>query len=228
MKKVKNHESKAHSKIKVLIVDDHSLVRRGLAALLSEEVDIDVCGQVETREALPSIRSLSPDVVVVDITMRGAQGLEVIKQTAYNPQIKVIALDLHSEPTYSTRAIRAGAKGYITKNSENALAPAIRRVHEGKLAVSDDVAQQMVEMLTQVSMAPAGEPMGALSDRELEMAELVGKGYSTSQLAEEMKISVKTVETHKAHMKKKLGIAKGSQLVRYCVTWFEQRNALRN
>ncbi len=216
-------------KIRVLIVDDHSLIRRGLASVLSAEKDMEACGQVDNAAALESMKQLKPDVVIIDITMRGAVGLDLIKQTAYDPRTKIIALDLHSEPTYAARAIKSGAKGYITKDSEEAIAPAVRRVHSGHLFVSDDVAQQMVATLTNSHTSNVGEePIEALSDRELEMAELIGKGLSTSQLAEEMKISVKTVETHKAHMKKKLGLAKGSQLVRYCVAWFEQRNAVRS
>ena len=208
--------------IRVLIVDDHSLIRRGMVAVLSEQNDLEVCGQTDSAGALEALKDSKPDVIVVDITMRGASGLDLIKQIAYDPRVKILALDLNAEGTYATRAIKNGAKGYLTDTPDEKLAPAIRRIHAGQLAVSDVVAQQMVASIMQTN---SGEPMDALSDKELEVAEFMGKGLSTSQIGEALKISIKTVETHKAHMKTKLGIAKGSQLVRYCVQWYEQRNA---
>lgn len=216
------------SKIRVLVIDDHALVRRGLVAMLSTEKDIAVVDMTDNANALKAMQAHKPDVAIVDITLRGSAGLEVIRQIAYDPRTKVLALDLHSETTYATRAIKSGAKGYLTRDADTQLAQAVRRVHAGQLAVSDDIAQQMVATLTQTHAGNTGEdPIRSLSDRELELAEHIGRGHSTSQIAKDLEISIKTVETHKAHIKKKLGIAKGSQLTRYCVAWFEQRNTSR-
>ena len=209
--------------IRVLLVDDHTIVRRGLAAMLSEEKDIEIVGEVTNAGALAAMKSTRPDVAVVDITLRGAQGLDLIKTIAFDPATKIIALDLHGESTYATRAIKLGAKGYLSKEAETKLPESIRRVHAGSLAVSDDIAQQMVATLAETAKNPVAQPIEALSDRELELAEHVGKGLGPTQIADVMGISIKTVETHKAHMKKKMGIATGAQLTRYCVQWVEQR-----
>lgn len=209
--------------IRVLVIDDHAIIRRGLVSVLAQESDMEVTAEIPSAKALDAIKENKPDVAVVDITLRGAAGLELIKQIAYDPRTKILALDLNSDTTYATRAIKAGAKGYVTHDSETKLAPAIRRVHAGHLCVSDDIAQQMVATLTQTHAS--GEPIESLSDRELELAEMIGRGLSTSEIATRAEISVKTVETHKAHMKKKLGIAKGSQLTRYCVAWLESRGS---
>jgi DNA-binding NarL/FixJ family response regulator len=207
--------------ITVLVVDDHSLLRRGIVSRLESEEGIQVVGQSNAAGALEAMKSLKPDIVVVDMTIRGAAGLDLVKLLAYDPRHKLLVIDLTGGEAYGTRAIRSGAKGYISNEAEEILPQAIRRVHSGSLYVSDGVAQQMVQALTQAVHA---EPIDNLSDRELEMAELMGQGLSTMQLAERMGISIKTVETHKAHMKKKLSISKASQLARFCVAWVEKRN----
>ena len=192
--------------------------------MLAEEGDIEVAGEATNASALETMKETKPDVVVVDITLRGASGIDLIKTIAFDPRVRVIALDLHAESTYATRAIKCGAKGYLSKDADNKLADAIRRVNAGSLAVSDDVAQQMVATLAQTAANPISEPIEALSDRELELAEHVARGMGPTEIADKMGISIKTVETHKAHMKKKLGIATGAQLTRYCVQWYESRN----
>lgn len=209
--------------IRVLIVDNHSLIRRGVAAILGTESDFAIVAQTDNAGALGVVQTLKPDVVVLDLTLRGGEGLDVIKTIAYDPRTKVLALDLHGEGTYATRAIKLGAKGYLTTDVDAGLAPALRRIHAGQLSVSDEIAQQMLASLTQHHANP-NEPIETLSNRELEVAEAVGKGLSASEVAKTLKISIKTVETHKAHMKRKIGVATSAQLTRYCVAWFEQRN----
>ena len=229
MKQTTKHKGQSLSPknktIRVLVVDDHVIVRKGIIALLAGESDIEIVHDVGTAGALEAMQKTHPDVVVLDMTIRGAMGLELVKQLAFSPRTRVLAVDFHAETTFATRAIKYGARGYITRDADEKLAYAIRRIHAGHLCVSDDIAHQMVETISNLGGASeAGEPIQRLSDRELELAELVGKGLSTSQIAEAMNISIKTVETHKAHMKKKLHIAKGSQLTRFCVQWYEQRN----
>jgi len=223
MKTTKAH-TPALKRIRVLVIDDHALIRRGIVATLSEESDIAVVDATGTANAINAMKAHKPDVALVDMTLRGATGLELIKEIAYDPRTKVLALDIHAEPTVATRVIKAGAKGYLTHETDTKLADGIRRVHAGKLAVSDEIAQQMVATLAQApTHAAAGDPIEALTDRELELAELMGRGMTASKIAEAMGISIKTVETHKMHMKTKLGVSNGAQLVRYCVQWYESR-----
>jgi DNA-binding NarL/FixJ family response regulator len=215
-------------KIRVLVVDEHPLVGKGIVTLLSKEEDLEVIGHVRNSEASLFLTTSKPEVAVIDLSIRGMQALDVMKQIAYDPRTKIVAIDLANEPAYATRAIKSGAKGYITSDIETTLAEAIRRVAAGQLYVSNDVAQVMVATLAKTSASISGtDPIEALSDRELEMVEAMGRGLSASQISETMGISVKTVETHKAHIKAKLGIATGAQLVRYCVEWYSQRHTAR-
>lgn len=214
------------SKIKVALVDDHEVIRRGLAQMLEKETDIEVVAEATNATALQIVQTLRPDVVIVDISLKGMDGLEVVKLLAYNPATKIIVLDMNAESNYATRAIKCGAKGYLTGELDT-LGEAVRKVNAGRLFVSNDVAQQMVATIHQAAREPSSEPMEGLSDRELQMAEMVGQGMSVAEIAEQAGISIKTVETHKAHMKTKLGIQKGAQLTRYCVEWYAQRRTAR-
>lgn len=223
----KTNKTPSAQKIHVLIVDEHPLIGRGIQALFAEEGDLEVVAHVRNADALEYLAKHKPEIAIVDLTVSGMVGMDTMKSIAYDPRVRIVAMDLNAEPAYATRAIRNGAKGYLTSDIEGTLADAVRRVAGGSLYVSNDVAQLMVATLAKTAVSPTADPVEALSDRELEMAEAMGRGLSASQIAEQMSISIKTVETHKAHIKTKLGINTGAQLVRYCVEWYSQRHAAR-
>lgn len=214
-------------KIRVLIIDEHPLIARGLREILAADLRIEVVDSVSNSEALLYVGQHKPDVAVLDLSIKGMQGMDTLKQIAYDPRTKVVVIDLNNEPGYATRAIKGGAKAYLTQSIEATLTDAVRQVVAGRLCVSNDVAQLMVATLAKASVSRSVDPIDALSDRELHLAELMVQGLSASQIAETMEISIKTVETHKAHIKAKLGISTGAQLVRYCVEWYSQRHAER-
>lgn len=214
--------SQKNQNISVLVVDEHELVRRGIGAMLNDAGGFEIVAEADYDGAAAAMKEHRPNVIVLDISLRASVGSRLVEQLAGDPATKVLVVDLSGDSLFATKAIKAGAKGYVTKETQGELASALRRIHEGKLAVSDDVAQQMVALLTNTK-GKSEEPMDDLSRREYEVAELIGKGCATSEIAKNLDMSVKTVETHKAHIKKKLGVATASQLGRYCVTHFESR-----
>ena len=206
----------------VLIVDDHPIVRQGLAQLIDQEDDLHVCGQAEdAHEAMRAIRELSPDMVVVDISLKDTSGIELIKDIKVRcPDLPVLTLSMHDEGVYAERAMRAGARGYIMKQeATERVVTAIRRVLSGEVYVSEGMAAKMVSKLVAGPAQTGGSPVDRLSDRELEVFRLIGTGYGTREMAEKLHLSIKTIETYRAHIKDKLDLIDANELLRTAITW---------
>jgi len=205
---------------KIFIVDDHPIVRQGLALLINRELDLTVCGNAEeANSALQKIESLKPHVVIVDISLNGPDGLDLLKEIRMrDPNLPVLILSMLDELLYAERALRAGASGYIMKQeaTEQVLV-AIRRILAGEIYVSDRMANKMLHRLVGASLPLAGSPIANLTDRELEVFRLIGDGHGTRQIAEELHISVKTVESYQAHIKDKLALKNGRELVQRAI-----------
>jgi DNA-binding NarL/FixJ family response regulator len=209
-------------KTRILIVDDHPIVRQGLAALMNQQSDLEVCGQAaDGREAMAQIKALKPDLVTIDITLPDSTGLELMKNIkAQYPDIPLLVISMHDEALYAERVLRAGARGYIMKQeATEKVVEAIHRVLSGQVYVSDNMADQMVRSFVTSGPKGLGASVSSLSDRELEVFRLIGQGYSTRKIAEMLHLSIKTIETYRAHIKDKLGLEDAAQLLQYAVQW---------
>ncbi|MGA3006630.1 MAG: response regulator transcription factor [Opitutaceae bacterium] len=213
-------------KTRIYIVDDHALIRRGLTALIEAETDLQVCGQAgDATKATAEIRELRPDLVIADISLKGNSGLELIKNVkAFDAGIQVLVISMHDESIYAIRALKAGARAYLMKSDlAEKIVEAIRRISKGQLYVSENVAGQMLNQLTTGKSGESTSPVDNLSDRELEVVNLIGHGIPTREIATKLHLSIKTIETHRAHIKRKLNIGNATQLVQFCVRWVEDR-----
>ncbi|HYV28963.1 MAG TPA: response regulator transcription factor [Candidatus Eisenbacteria bacterium] len=209
----------------VFLVDDHPLVREWLTNLINQQADLVVCGEAETRpQAIERIAVLKPDIAIVDISLKGSSGLELIKDiTAICPSVVVLVLSMHDESHYAERALRAGARGYIMKreNTRNVIV-AIRRVLSGQPYLSNAIATLIATRLAGAQPASGSTPMEQLSDRELEVFQMLGQGRGTRQIAEDLGISLKTVQAYCARIKEKLNLQSASELLREALRWSEQ------
>ncbi|MHC4112610.1 MAG: response regulator transcription factor [Planctomycetota bacterium] len=209
-------------KTKVLIVDDHPIIRQGLSELINHEQDLIVCGHAEDApEALGKIKESEPDMVIVDISLKETSGMELTKDIkAQYPNLPVLALSMHDEALYAERMLRAGAKGYIMKAeaTENVVT-AIRKILNGQIYVSDKMAAKMVRKLVGGGPDVGASAIERLSDRELEVFHLIGQGHGTRQIAERLHLSIKTIETYREHIKEKLNLADASELLQYAIQW---------
>ena len=210
----------------VFIVDDHPLVREGLTNLINRQSDLIVCGEAkDSAEAIAGIAKERPDVAIIDISLTNESGLELIKHLVRQfPQVAFIVLSMHDEALYAERALRAGARGYVMKHetSKSVLA-SIRRVLGGEIYGSERIVNRMALRLTSSGRAVARSPVERLSDRELEILELIGKGRDVREIAKLLHLSPKTVETHRAHIKEKLNLANARQVACYAVQWIDQK-----
>jgi DNA-binding NarL/FixJ family response regulator len=213
---------------RVLIVDDHPIVRQGLRRLIEQEEDLSVCGEAETtREAKTAIRELKPDVVIVDISLKQGDGIELVKDArAHHPQLPILVLSMHDETIYAERMLSAGANGYIMKQAaSDQFLVALRRVLDGGIYVSEPVGNSMIQKFASGGAYISANPIDRLSNRELQILHMIGRGLSTRQAAETLNLSVKTVESHRQRIKRKLNLSTGSQLVQYAVNWFSGRES---
>jgi len=220
--KARTRASRRFEKRGVLIVDDHPIVRQGLAQLIDQEHDLHVCGQAEdAHAALKAIRELTPDLAVVDISLKDTSGIELIKDIkVQHPGLPVLTLSMHDEGIYAERALRAGARGYVMKQeATERVVTAIRRVLAGEMYVSEGMAAKMVSKLVAGPAQTGGSPVDRLSDRELEVFRLIGTGYGTREMAEKLHLSVKTIETYRAHIKEKLDLLDANELLRTAINW---------
>jgi DNA-binding NarL/FixJ family response regulator len=211
-------------KRRVFLVDDHPLVREWLTNLIHQQPDLEVCGEAEDApRALQAIGSLQPDVAIVDITLASGSGLELVKDIKHSvPSVAVVVLSMHEEALYAERALRAGARGYVTKrDTTKKIIAAIRCVLEGKVHVSDEFKDSMTQKL--VEGGSLGNTVASLSDRELEVFRMMGQGYETRRIAESLCISMKTVQVYCARIKEKLNIANATELMREAVRWWEEQ-----
>jgi len=207
---------------KVLLVDDHPIVRQGLTLLINREADLTVCGEAEDAQAaMQSIVTAKPDILVVDISLHGPDGLDLLKNLrARYPDLPVLILSMHDESVYAERALRAGAQGYIMKQeaSEKVLI-ALRRILSHEIYVSERIANRMLQRYIGNPIAGRPSSIAELTDRELEVFRLIGEGHSTRQIAEELHISAKTVESYQAHIKEKLSLRSARELVQHAIQW---------
>ena len=211
---------------RIFLVDDHPLVREWLTNLIQQQTDLVVCGEAEdVVNAQKEIEATKPDVVIVDISLKGSSGMELIKTTkAQNPDTAVIVLSMHDEKLYAERDIRAGARGYIMKReTTKKVVAAIRDVLGGKLHVSDQIAALFAEKFVDRRLPSHGSPIETLSDRELEVFDLLGQGYETRRVADSLHLSIKTVQAYCARIKEKLNLANGTELLREAICWHENR-----
>jgi DNA-binding NarL/FixJ family response regulator len=214
------------NKRRILIVDDHPMMRQGLAQLIGAEPDLAVCGEAENGEiALDSIGNLKPDLVLADISLPGKNGLELIKDFhVLQPGLPVLVISMHDESLYAERVLRAGGRGYIMKQEGGKkLMQAIRQVLEGKIYVSEKMSADILEIFSGRRAGAEGSPVEQLTDREFELFQLLGQGKGTRDIAEKLHLSVKTVEAHRANIKAKLKLKSATELVHYAVRWMESQ-----
>ena len=212
----------ANGKHKVFVLDDHPIVRQGLALLINQEPDLTVCGEAEeAHSALRKIDACLPDIVVIDISLNGPDGLEVIKTIrATDPALPVLVLSMHEETVYAERALRAGANGYIMKQeATDTVLVALRRILNREIYVSERIANKLLRQYITGSTTARKSPVSELTDRELEVFRLIGEGHGTRQIAEELHLSVKTVESYQAHIKDKLSLRSARELVQHAIQW---------
>lgn len=220
-----------NAKTRVFIVDDHPLLRKGLGELINQQLDMIICGEADDApEALKAICQIQPDLVIVDISLKSQNGIELIKNIkAINPSTQVLVLSMHDESIYALRVLKAGAKAYVMKQEVvDKVMEAIRRIRAGKVFVSERVAAQMLSQVVDGNDPSRNSPVDALSDRELEIVTMIGNGTPTREIAKRLSISIKTVESHRAHIKDKLSLTNATQLVQWCVRWVEEnKGAMR-
>jgi DNA-binding NarL/FixJ family response regulator len=222
---------KDSQKKRVFIVDDHALVREWLATLINQQSDLKVCGEAASAaEGLRKIATAKPHVAIVDISMEGGSGIELIKNIKATcpvlPEVAVIVLTMHDELLYCERALRAGARGYVMKReaTKNVL-QAIRCVLKGEMYLSEKMARMMAERFVGAKPAAGASQFEILSDRELEVFRLLGRGYSTRQIAEQMAVGFKTVQSFRARIKEKLKLANATELLREAIRWHDSQQA---
>lgn len=207
---------------RVLIVDDHPVFRHGISQLIAKMGDISISGEADNSQgALEAMRHLNPDVVLLDVCMPGTNGIELIKlMLAEQPRLIILVLSMHDESLYALRALRAGAKGYLMKqqSAENVM-EALRRVINGGIYVSPKFSERLIFKAIHGSDGDLGSPVERLSDRELEVLQHFGRGRSTREIADALHLSVKTIETHRAHIKEKLGFKDAEEMVKFAVEW---------
>ena len=207
---------------RILLVEDHPIVRQGLAMLINEEAGLEVCGQAEdVAGGLAAVESLTPDLVVVDLFLKGSDGLELVKALRERrPTLPTLVLSMHQESLHAERVLRAGAKGYVMKEeaTDNVLR-AIRKVLGGEIYVSERVNSRLLSRAVSGKAGRGSEPLGRLSDREFEVFTFLGQGLGPREIAERLTLSVKTVDAHRENIKAKLGIKNGPALLRYAIEY---------
>ena len=213
-----DHAPKKQSR-RLLVVDDHPILREGFARLMDLEADLKVCGQADSaNKALAGIAGLRPDLVILDIALKGTNGIELIKRIkALHPEVLVLVLSAQDEALFAERSMRAGAKGYVMKQAAaEEVMGAIRRVLRGGRYLSRRMQERILENLT-TGGGGASPGIERLSDRELEVFQLVGRGCGTRQIAEQLRLSIKAIETYRAHIKDKLKLRNGMELIRSAI-----------
>lgn len=220
-------QQNAISKFKVTIVDDHPIVRQGISQLIDQEADMVTCCQASSaQEAIEMTAQCVPDILLVDISLDGISGIELIKMLRqHNIKSPVLIISMHDESLYAERALRAGAKGYVMKQeATEKVLTAIRQVLRGEIYLSERMQSKILQRV--INGEEGGlSAIDLLSDRELEVFRLIGHGYSTSDIGRELQRSVKTVETHRAHLKDKLGLKNAAELTHFAVQWIEQEKS---
>jgi DNA-binding NarL/FixJ family response regulator len=218
---------KPDKKKRILVVDDHPIVRNGLAMLINEEPDLEVCGEAASAaQANEAADRLLPDLVILDISIEGANGIEVTKVLHRRyAELPILILSMHEEDVYAERALRAGARGYLTKHEPPEMViKAIRKILQGELHVSEKISSKLLQ---EIMEGPVGERrigVDRLTDRELEVFELIGQGQSMAEIAQQLHLSVKTVESHRANIRQKLSLRSALELAHRAIRWVENES----
>ena len=212
---------------RIFLVDDHPLVREWLATLLRQQPDFEVCGQAEdARQALTAMAADPPDVAIVDLSLKTSSGLDLIKELSDRlPEIQVIVLSMHEEIFYTERAMRAGARGYVTKReSTHRIVEAIHEVQAGRLYANTELLAKLAERIVGRNQTTQPGSVETLSDRELEVFRRLGEGQTNRHIAEGLHLSIKTVQAYCARIKGKLALANAAELAREAIRWIDQKN----
>jgi len=216
-----------HNVTRVLVVDDHPIVRRGMSQLIEDQVDLEVCGEAESATAaIEMMRTRRPDVAIVDLSLSDAAGVGLIRDMRnWNPHLAVLVLSMHDEVLHAERALRAGASGYIMKHqATDRIIDAIHQVLRGEIYLSDRMKERLLHRLVgEQEKARPTSALAALSDRELEVFQLLGRGASTREIASRLCLSIKTIETHRDHIKAKLNLESGRELLRFAMSWYMEQ-----
>jgi DNA-binding NarL/FixJ family response regulator len=224
MNKKQNNSIKL--KRKIFIVDDHPIVRKGLSQMINQEADLVVCGEADSAQhALESLKKSQPDLMIVDISLQGIDGIELIKLIkARYGNLPVLVVSMHDESLFAERALRVGAKGYIMKQEAiEKMMEAIRRVLRGELYISEGVSANIVKRFIDGKAETTQSAIEILSDRELEVFQLIGQGVGTREIADNLHVSIKTVESYRANIKEKLKLKNATELMKHAVHWVESR-----
>ncbi len=210
----------------IFIVDDHPIFREGLVGLVKREADLAVCGEADNaRQALSAIESLKPDLVLADIGLPGKSGLELVKDLrAVCPEMAILVISMHDETLYAERVLRAGGRGYIMKQEgPEKILQAIRQVLDGQICASGKMSARILDALS-ARRAKGNSPIARLTDREFEILQLIGQGRDSHMIAQQLNLSVKTVDAHRGHIKEKLGLKSGTELICYAARWIESQS----
>ena len=214
---------------KIAIVDDHPIVRQGLVELINSQDGLAVCAQAEdANEALKVIKQTTTDLAVIDISLKDSNGIDLIRQLKVrHPRLLLLVLSMHDESFYAERVLRAGARGYVTKaEASESVITAIKAVLAGQIYLSDAMASKMLSKLVDGADLTEDTPIRGLTDRELQVFELLGRGETTRKIAEKLFISVKTVESHRANIKRKLKLDNATELLQYAIQWIQTEHAM--
>ena len=212
----------ASGKKRILLVDDHPITRQGLKAMIDQQLEIEVCGEADSApQAIELFEKLRPDLAIIDIALKTSNGIELTKNLkAMVPTFPVLVVSMHDENLYAERAVRAGAMGYVMKQEAGEkVVAAIRHVLQGQIYLSDKIKERMLQRFVNKRGDTAQFSIDTLSDREMEVFQLIGNGYSTRQIAERLNLSSKTIDSYREHLKLKLNLASGAELVRYAIQW---------
>lgn len=222
-----SEKNKKGKKQNIFVVDDHPIFRRGLIALISEEDSLNICGEAEAGlEALEKLKKTAPDLIILDIGLKDINGLDLIKRIhSLHKDIKILILSMHEEEIYGKRALRAGAQGYVMKGEDpNVFLKALQKILDGEIYISDRVNQQLLKGMRGTNSDLHAPPVETLTNRELEIFELVGQGFTNQQIAENLYIALKTVHAHKNHIVAKLGLKNASELVSEAHFYYQHRS----
>jgi DNA-binding NarL/FixJ family response regulator len=214
-------------KSKVLIVDDHPVFRAGLSALVNLEPDLAVCGEADdAAQAMKALDRLTPSLVLLDMSLPDKSGLELLKDIrVMHPEVPVLIISMHDEALYAERVLRAGGRGYIMKQSgPDKVIQAIRKVLAGGISVSDRISAQILDNLSSTRSKSTAAVTSKLTDREFEVLRLIGQGKEPHDIAQHLHLSIKTVDTHRGHIKAKLGLKNGTELIHYATRWVGEQN----
>lgn len=217
-----NTKSKSSRKTRLLIIDDHPMVRERIAELIQQQVDLEVCGEADcAHDALRLARELAPDMAIVDITLKDSYGIELVKQLKeIDPKLLMLVVSMHDEAMYGERALRAGARGYLAKHeASKKIIDAIRRILRGEIYVSDELNRSLLQKMAGAKGIAGETPIDLLTDRELEIFQLLGQGLTVRDIAERLFVSSKTVEAHRENIKQKLKFKSSNELLRFAIEY---------